>query len=219
MSRFAKLFAANVIAASGLGAAAVALGSPATAEPIVPPAVPAVPALSMIQDFATNPASMGAVLQTAATALNGASSMIGAPAPNTLPVSPIVGAPATPPVPAPMVAPMGVGSTVVPLLNQIGIPAQLVNLAPQMPFLGNTVGAVPAVAPVAPALTPVTPVAPAVVPVAPAVAPIAPAVAPIAPAPALAPVAPAAPAVVAPAAPAVPTDAVLNPLPLIAALP
>ena len=200
MSRFAKLFAANAIAVAGLGAAAIALSSSAAADPVASPVVPDVPALSMIQDFATNPASMGAVLQTAATALNGASAMVGAPAPsasamvgapapNTLPVSPIQGAPATPPVPAPAVAPTGIGSTLVPLLNQIGVPAQLVNLAPQMPFLGNTVGAVPA-APAAAA----------------AVAPVAPALTPIAPAVAL-------------AAPGVPSNAVLNPLPLLTALP
>lgn len=170
MSRFAKLFATNAIAAAGLGAVAVALSPSAAADPVMPPAVPGVPALSMIQDFATNPAGVGAVLQTAATALNGASSMLGAPGPNTLPVSPIVGAPATPPVPAaPMPAtpaPTGViGSTVVPLLTQIGVPAQLVNLAPQMPLLGNAAAPVTApVAPVAPAVTPVAPVAPGAAP-------------------------------------------------------
>ena len=189
MSRFAKLFVANAIAVAGLGATIVALSSSAAADPVAPPVMPDVPALSMVQNFATNPASMGAVLQTAATALNGASAMVGAPAPNTLPVSPIQGAPATPPVPAPAVAPTGIGSTLVPLLNQIGVPAQLVNLAPQMPFLGNTVGAVPA-APAAAA----------------AVAPVAPALTPIAPAVAL-------------AAPGVPSNAVLNPLPLLTALP
>lgn len=179
MSRFAKLFAANAIMAAGLGVVAVALCPSAAAEPVMPPAMPGVPALSMIQEFATNPAAMGAVLQTAATALNGASSMVGAPAPSTLPVSPIVGAPATPPVPAlPAAAPMGIGSTVVPLLNQIGVPAQLVNLAPQMPFLGNSVAA-PAVAPIAPAVTPLAPLATPLAPVAP-IAPVAP-VAPVAP--------------------------------------
>lgn len=179
MSRFAKLFAANAIGVAGLGAAVVALSPSAAAEPVMPPAVPAVPALSMIQDFATNPASMGAVLQTAATALNGASAMVGAPAPNTLPVSPIQGAPATPPVAtAPAPAATGIGSTVVPLLTQIGIPAQLVNLAPQMPFLGNSAAVAPAAAPIAPA---VAPIAPAVMPLAPVapVAPVAPAAAPI----------------------------------------
>lgn len=89
MSRFAKLFAANAIAAAGLCSAAVALSSTAAAEPAIPPAVPGVPALNMIQEFATNPASMGAVLQTAATALNGASELVGGPAASTLPVSPI----------------------------------------------------------------------------------------------------------------------------------
>jgi hypothetical protein len=194
MSRFAKLFAANAIAAAGLGSVAVALSSTAAADPVMPPVVPGVPAMAMIQEFATNPAAMGAVLQTAATALNGASAMVGAPAPNTLPVSPIVGAPATPPVPAPAAAPMGIGSTVVPLLTQIGIPAQLVNLAPQLPALGTGIT--------------------------PAATPLAPAAAPIAPAVAVAPVAPVAPAVaVAPVAPVVPGSTGLNPLPLLTALP
>lgn len=149
MSRFAKLFAANAIAAAGLGAAAVALSPSAAADPVVPPAVPGVPALGMIQGLAS-PAGVGAVLQTAATALNGASAMVGAPAPSTLPVSPIQGAPATPPVPTPSAAQPGIGSTVVPLLTQIGVPAQLVNLAPQVPFIGNAAPATPAVAAVAP---------------------------------------------------------------------
>jgi hypothetical protein len=179
MSRFAKILAANAIAAAGLGAVAVALSSPAGADPVVPPIVPGVPALGMLQDFASNPAGVGgAVLQTAATALNGASSMLGAPAPNTLPispipgsvpespipgslpVSPIPGAPALPPVPAaPVPAPTGViGSTVVPLLTQIGIPAQLANLAP-VAAAAPAVAPVTPVAPIAP-LTPVAPVAP-----------------------------------------------------------
>ena len=96
MSRFAKLFAANAIAAAGLCSSAVALSSSSAAEPAIPPALPGIPGLNMIQQFATNPASMGAVLQTAATALNGASQMVGAPA--TLPVSPIEGAPGTAPL-------------------------------------------------------------------------------------------------------------------------
>ena len=186
MSRLVKVLAANAIATAGLGAAAIALSSTAGADPVVPPIVPGVPALGMLQDFASNPAGVGgAVLQTAATALNGASTMLGAPTPNTLPVSPIPGsvpvspipgalpvspipgAPATPPVPAaPVPAPTGViGSTVVPLLTQIGIPAQLANLAPV------ATAAAPAVAPVTPVspIAPVAPVAP-VVPVAPAAA-------------------------------------------------
>ena len=186
MSRLVKVLAANAIATAGLGAAAIALSSTAGADPVVPPIVPGVPALGMLQDFASNPAGVGgAVLQTAATALNGASTMLGAPMPNTLPVSPIPGsvpvspipgsvpvspipgAPATPPVPAaPVPAPTGViGSTVVPLLTQIGIPAQLANLAPV------ATAAAPAVAPVTPVspIAPVAPVAP-VVPVAPAAA-------------------------------------------------
>ena len=52
MLSFAKLFAANVIAVAGLGAAAVALSSSAVADPIAPPVVPGVPALSMITDLA-----------------------------------------------------------------------------------------------------------------------------------------------------------------------
>ncbi len=198
MSRFAKLFAANAIAVAGLGAAAIALSSSAAADPIVPPAVPGVPALSFIQDLA-NPAGVGAVLQGAATALNGASGMIGAPAPNTLPVSPIV-IPGAAPAPAAPVAPQpGIGSTVVPLLNQLGVPAQLANLAPT-----NLLGTAPA----APAY-PVYPAAPAypAYPAAPAVAAY-----PAAPA---APAYPAAPA----AAPVAPTAAGLNPLAFITALP
>ena len=135
MSRFVKFFAANTfgvtIAATGLCSAAVALSAPAAAEPAAPPAVPGIPALSMLQQFATNPASVGAVLQTAATALNGASEMIGAPAASTLPVSPIQGAPGTAPVADPAAGlPLGPGSTIIPLLNQLGVPASLANLAP-----------------------------------------------------------------------------------------
>lgn len=135
MSRFVKFFAANTfgvtIAAAGLCSAAVALSAPAGAEPAAPPAVPGIPALSMLQQFATNPASVGAVLQTAATALNGASEMIGAPAASTLPVSPIQGAPGTAPVADPAAGlPLGPGSTIIPLLNQLGVPASLANLAP-----------------------------------------------------------------------------------------
>ena len=146
MSRFAKLFAANAIAAAGLGSAAIALSASAAADPVIPPAVPGIPALSMIQQFATNPASMGAVLQTAATALNGASTLVGAPAPNTLPVSPIEVTPGALPAPgtlpaaiapvAPVAAPVGPAQTLVPLLNELGVPANLVNLAPAgLPFL------------------------------------------------------------------------------------
>lgn len=202
MSRFAKLFAANAIAAAGLGAAAVALSPAAIADPILPPVVPGVPALSMIQDLA-NPAGVGAVLQTAATALTGASSMVGAPAPNTLPVSPIVGAPATPPVPAAPTPATGlIGSTVVPLLTQIGVPAQLVNLAPQMPALGNSAAVAAPLAPVT-AAAPLAPLAP--------VAPIAPAIAPAAP---IAPIAP-----IAPVAPVAPSSAAVDPLAMLTALP
>lgn len=146
MSRFAKLFAANAIAAAGLGAAALALSPAATAEPVVPPVIPDVPALNMLQQFATNPASVGAVLQTAATALNGASSVVGG-APATLPVSPIEGVPPAPsaavPV-APASGPIGLGSTLVPLLNQLGVPASLANLTP-----ATAPAAVPAAVPAA----------------------------------------------------------------------
>jgi hypothetical protein len=147
MSRYAKLFAANVIGAAGLCSAALAMSASASAEPVPPPAIPNVPALSMLQQFATNPASMGAVLQTAATALNGASAIVGAPAPSTLPVSPIPGAPATPPVPE-SIAPVGPGSSLVPLLNQLGVPANMANLTTSsMPFpiaIGDQVGIGPA---------------------------------------------------------------------------
>ena len=195
MSRFAKLFAANAIAATGLCSAALALSSSAAADPVIPPAVPGVPGLDMIQQFATNPASLGAVLQTAATALNGASTMVGAPAPATLPVSPIEGAPGTMPgMPAapiaPATAPGGAGSTLVPLLNQFGIPASLVNLAPtDLPFplqLGGQSVASPA--PVTSPIAPVTsPIAPVTSPIAPVASPIAPVASPVAPQAAAAP--------------------------------
>jgi hypothetical protein len=199
MSRFAKLFAANAIAAAGLCSAAVALSASAAAEPVIPPSIPGVPALNMIQQFATNPASVGAVLQTAATALNGASALVGAPAPNTLPVSPIEGAPGVPVAPlapapvAPATAPIGTAPTIGPLLSQLGVPANLVGLAPvDLPIIGSQAG-----------LSPVAPLAPAVAPL-----PVAPAVAPaVAPLP------------VAPAAPAFPDGGALNPLPLLNALP
>ena len=87
MSRFTKLFAANAIAAAGLGAAAIALSPSAAAEPVIPP-VPGVPGLGLIQQLASNPAGVGAVLQTAASALSGASSIIGGPAASTFPVGP-----------------------------------------------------------------------------------------------------------------------------------
>lgn len=198
MSRFAKLFAANAIAAAGLCSAAVALSASAAAEPVIPPSIPGVPALNMIQQFATNPASVGAVLQTAATALNGASALVGAPAPNTLPVSPIEGAPGVPVAPlapapvATATAPIGTAPTIGPLLSQLGVPANLVGLAPaDLPIIGSQAG-----------LSPVAPLAPAVAPL-----PVAPAL----------PVAPTLP--VAPAAPAFPDGGALNPLPLLNALP
>ena len=123
--------------------------------------LPDLPALTMIQQLATNPASMGAVLQTAATALNGASQIVG---PQTLPVSPIAvpgdvpgavpGAVAGVPAAPAAALPVGPGSTLVPLLNQLGVPANLANLTPSsMPFpiaIGDKVGFAPA-APAAPA--------------------------------------------------------------------
>lgn len=164
MSRLAKLFAANAIAAAGLCSAAVALSPIAAADPILPPVMPEVPALGMIQQLASNPAGIGAVLQTAATALSGASSIVGAPSTgSTLPVSPI-----TVPGAAPVVPPAASTSPIaeyLPLLNQIGIPGNLANLAPtQMPFpiqIGNTAGIAPSPvgAPVAGAVTP-APLAP-----------------------------------------------------------
>jgi hypothetical protein len=127
----------------------------------------------MIQQLATNPAGIGAVLQSAATALSGASSVVGAPLPgstlpgstlpgstlpgSTLPVSPIQMPGVAPVAPVPVT-----GNPIadyLPLLNQIGIPGSLVNLAPaNLPIqLGNTANIAPApmftppVAPIAPA--------------------------------------------------------------------
>lgn len=190
MSRFAKLFAANAIAAAGLCSAAIALSSTAAAEPAVLPAVPGIPGLDMIQQFATNPASMGAVLQTAATALNGASQMVGAPAPATLPVSPIEGAPGTAPLaplnpltpatvpaaPAPTLT--DPAAALAPLLGQLGFPANLVNLGPaDLPFPIQIAGSTPT--------APVAPVAPVAAPLVPALPPIAPAGAAVSPLPLL----------------------------------
>ena len=191
MSRFAKLFAANAIAATGLFSAAVALSSSAAAEPAIPPAVPGIPGLNMIQQFATNPASMGAVLQTAATALNGASQMVGAPAPATLPVSPIEGAPGTAPLtPLTPLAPLtpaaapaaptltDPAAALAPLLGQLGFPANLVNLGPaDMPFTIQIAGSTPT--------APVAPVAPVAAHLVPALPPVATAGAPISPLPLL----------------------------------
>jgi hypothetical protein len=181
MSRFAKLFAANAIAAAGLCSAAVALSSSATAEPAVPPALPGIPGLNMIQQFATNPASMGAVLQTAATALNGASQMVGAPATATLPVSPIEGAPGTAPLaplapltPAAPAAPTltDPAAALAPLLGQLGFPANLVNLGPaDMPFPIQIAGSTPT-APVTPAAAPLAPAMPQLAPAGAAVSPL-----------------------------------------------
>ena len=185
-TRIAKLGAANAIAGAGLCSVAIALSPAAAAEPVVPPVLPDVPALNMIQQFATNPAGIGAVLQSAATALNGASSVVGAPLPgstlpgstlpgSTLPVSPIQMPPGLAPV-APVPATGNPIADYLPLLNQLGIPGSLVNLAPaNLPIqLGNTANIAPA-----PVFTPPMP----------------------------------------PIAPAAPAGAVLNPLPLLSALP
>jgi hypothetical protein len=56
MSRITKLFAANAIAAAGLCSAALALSPSAAAEPAAPPVNPGLPALTMLQQLATNPA-------------------------------------------------------------------------------------------------------------------------------------------------------------------
>ena len=174
MSRFtyffaanAKLLAANAIAAAGLGAAAIALSPSAAAEPIIPP-VPNVPGLNMIQQLATNPAGVGAVLQTAASAISGAGSIIGGPAASTLPVSPIdvtgtapaaiPSAPAASAVP-PMVPSGTLGQTVLPLLNQFGIPGNLAGLAPSnvpFPIQIAQPGATAPTAPAAPLTAPLT---------------------------------------------------------------
>ena len=180
-TRIAKLGAANAIAGAGLCSVAIALSPAAAAEPVVPPVLPDVPALNMIQQFATNPAGIGAVLQSAATALSGASSVVGAPLPgstlpgSTLPVSPIQMPPGVAPV-APVPAYGNPIAEYLPLLNQIGIPGSLVNLAPaNLPIqLGNTANIAPA-----PMFTPP----------------------------------------VVPIAPAAPAGGVLNPLPLLSALP
>ena len=196
MSRISKLFAANAIAAAGLCSAALALSPSAAADPGVSPAVPGLPALNMLQQFVTNPASAAAVLQSAATALGGASALTGAPstlpvspiggAPATLPVSPIGGVPATatlPGMPAatPATAPVAntvpggsIAAPLMPLLNQLGVPGDLGALTPSaMPFpikVGDNL-AVGNPAPVAPIATEVA--GPAGVP--PASAPVAPA--------------------------------------------
>lgn len=151
MSRIGKLFAANAIAAAGLCSAALALSPGAAADPAAPPINPGLPALNMLQQFATNPASAVALLQSAATALGGASALTGSPA-ATLPVSPIAGAPATAPLPAtPATAPAapaaGASLLPIPLLNQLGVPGNLANLTPSdVPFpvaIGNNPGIAP----------------------------------------------------------------------------
>ena len=171
-TRFAKLGAANAIAGAGLCSVAIALSPAAAAEPIVPPVLPDLPALNMIQQFATNPAGIGAVLQSAATALSGASSVVGAPLPgstlpgstlpgSTLPVSPIQMPPGLAPV-APVPVTGNPIADYLPLLNQIGIPGSLVNLAPaNLPIqLGTPANIAPA--PVfTPPVAPIVPAAPA----------------------------------------------------------
>ncbi|MCB9416127.1 MAG: hypothetical protein H6522_02470 [Mycolicibacterium sp.] len=135
MSRTAKLFAANAIAAAGLCSAALALSPGAAAEPAAPPAVPGIPALTMLQQFASNPASALGLLQGAASALNGATGGLTG-APSTLPVSPITGAPGVATLPAaPVTAPVApaapaTGNSLLPMLNQLGVPGGLAGLAP-----------------------------------------------------------------------------------------
>ena len=186
MSRISKLFAANTIAAAGLCSVALALSPSAAADPGVSPAVPGMPGLAMLQQLATNPAGAAALLQTAATALGGASALTGAPStmpvspiggvPATMPVSPIGGVPATAPAaPAASAIPGGsITAPLIPLLNQLGMPGDLASLTPSnMPFpvkVGDNLS-VGAPAPVAPVSTEVA--GPAGVPAAtsPAIAP------------------------------------------------
>lgn len=156
MSRFTNLLAANTIAAAGLISAAFAFSPTASAEPGLPPidpAMPVMPALNMLQQFATNPAGAAALLQTAATALGGGASQLTG-APSTLPVSPIVGAPDAAPLPgAPVPAAVPAqssGTSLLPiqLLNQLGVPGDVANLTPhEMPFpiaIGDQPGIAPA---------------------------------------------------------------------------
>jgi hypothetical protein len=142
MLRKSKLFAANIIGAAGLCSVALALSPSAAADPGVSPAVPGVPALNMLQQLVSNPAAAAGVLQSAATALSGASALTGAP--STLPISPIGGAPATATLPgaaAPAAAPAAppasgsIAGPIIPLLNQLGVPGDLASLTPSnMPF-------------------------------------------------------------------------------------
>lgn len=155
MSRFTNLFAANTIAAAGLISAAIALSPSASADPALPPvdpAMPVMPALNMLQQFASNPAGAAALLQTAATALGGGAAQLTG-APSTLPVSPIVGAPETAPLPgapAPAMPAQSSGTSLLPiqLLNQLGVPGDVANLTPHnMPFpiaIGDQPGIAPA---------------------------------------------------------------------------
>ncbi|KAA0110087.1 hypothetical protein CIW47_07720 [Mycolicibacterium sp. P1-5] len=144
MPRKSKLFAANIIGAAGLCSVALALSPSAAADPGVSPAVPGVPALNMLQQLVTNPAAAAGVLQSAATALSGASALTGAP--STLPISPIGGAPAPAtatlpgaavPAAAPVAPPASgiIAGPIIPLLNQLGVPGDLASLTPSnMPF-------------------------------------------------------------------------------------
>ncbi|MCX2930717.1 hypothetical protein ORI20_10540 [Mycobacterium sp. CVI_P3] len=160
MPRITKLFAANAIGAAALCSAALAFSPSAAADPGIAPAVPGVPGLAMLEQFATNPASAAALLQTAATALGGASALTGAP--STVPVSPIGGVPATAPLPgtpatapAPAASGGSIAGPIIPLLNQLGVPGDLANLTPSnVPFPvqvgdGLAVGQPAPVAPVA----------------------------------------------------------------------
>ena len=149
MSRFTNLFAANAIAAAGLFSAALAFGPSASADPSILPVNPGIPGISVLQQLATNPAGAAALLQTAATALGGASALTGAP--STLPVSPIAGAPATAPVTAAVPAQTS-GSTLLPiqLLNQLGVPGDLANLTPSNVPFPVAIGDHPGIAPPAP---------------------------------------------------------------------
>jgi len=148
MSRITKLFAANAIAAAGICSAALAFSPAAAADPAIPPIVPGVPGLSMLQQFATNPASAAALLQSAATALSGATALTGGtPATSGLPVSPIAGAPATAPLPAAPAAPAaGTSLLPIPLLNQLGVPGNLANLTPSDVPFPIAVGGAPSIA-------------------------------------------------------------------------
>ncbi|OYN80254.1 hypothetical protein CG716_08860 [Mycolicibacterium sphagni] len=134
------MFTANIIGAAGLCSVALALSPSAAADPGAAPIVPGVPALNMLQQFVTNPATAAGVLQSAATALTGASALTGAP--STLPVSPISVPGAAPVAGVPAAAPAAsaipggsIAGPILPLLNQLGVPGDLASLTPSnMPF-------------------------------------------------------------------------------------